>query len=119
MNDRVENLFSPERLEKRWQRPSKSKSSEGADWQTRMAATGAQTAFNTLSKDILKVVKGERRKKVIAAMLEALETGLAGVYQNDGESPVQDEDILAIIMEIQKLEDMLEAFLGAQGDLRQ
>jgi len=119
MNDRVETLFSPEKLGKRWQRPAEPKPSDSADLPGQVTAKGLEEAFTTVSKAVVNVVKGERRKKVVAAMLGELQDGMAAVCRGDGKSPVQDEEVLAMIMKIQKLEDMLEAYLGAQGDLRQ
>lgn len=117
MNDKVENLFSPEKLEKRWQRPSRQGGGADDQWQARMATASVLDAFTTLSESIRDSAKGERRQKVISAMLTEIRAGLEEVYGRDAEASGRESEVFAIITGIQKVEDLLEAYLGDQGDL--
>lgn len=117
MNDRLERLFAPEALKKRWETKPGRKAPSAAHWKTQMESTPLGDALSGVSRDILSCIKGEKRQKVLSAMLESIRLRLDELASPDREDPPQDAEVFAVIGEIQQMEDLIEAYLGDQGEL--
>ncbi|WP_035240870.1 hypothetical protein [Desulfobacter vibrioformis] len=117
MDNRLETLFSPERLEKRWAGPIDQKDQPATQWHVRMETASVPDALSSLSGEILTAVKAGHRQQVLSAMLAKIRVAAQAVFRPDRDPPVQDDEVFALVNEIQQLEDMVEAYLSAQGDL--
>ncbi len=63
MNNRLENLFSPDKLKERWEKKSISGRPSIAQWKARMVQTPIQDELTGVSKEILSVVKGKKDRR--------------------------------------------------------
>jgi hypothetical protein len=117
MNDRLENLFSPDKLKKRWEKKSTSGRPSIAQWKARMEKTPIQDELSGVSKEILSAVKGEKRQKVLTMLLDDIKKKMERLDSSKQEDISQEAEIFALIDQIQQMEDLIEAYLGDQRDL--
>ncbi len=117
MNNRLENLFSPDRLNKRWEKKTTSGRPSIAQWKAQMEKTPIQDELSMLSKEILTWVKGEKRQKVLTMMLDEINKKMESLNQSSRDDVPQDAEVFQLIDQIQQMEDLIEAYLGDQREL--
>ncbi len=117
MNDRLESLFSPDKLKKRWENKSASGRPSIAPWKARMEKTPIQDELSGVAKEILSAVKGEKRQKVLTMMLDDIKMKMDALDSSKQEDISQETEIFQLIDQIQQMEDLVEAYLGDQREL--
>lgn len=117
MNDRLDNLFSPEKLKKRWSTPKPQAKPSPAQWKARMAQASIPEELDRISGQIRSFVRGETRQAVLEKMLGQVRSDLEVLVAGRKEGPVAEADVFAVIDRIQQMEELLEAFLADQGDI--
>ena len=115
MNNRLDNLFSPEKLRKRWEKKPESEAQSEAEWKEKMENRPVRDEFTRISKEILASCRGEKRQQVMAQLLRNIQTDLDRL---DAEKATgQETDVFSVIDRIQQLEDLLAAYLADQREL--
>ncbi len=117
MNDRLENLFSPDKLKKRWEKKTASGQPSIAQWKALMEKTPIQDELSGISKVILTSVKGEKRQKVLTMMLDDIKKKTETLDLSNRDDNPQETEIFMLIGQIQQMEDLIEAYLGDQREL--
>lgn len=108
MNERVETLFSPERLRKKWEDrvPHRTVEIKKVKLKT---SNDIELVFKKIHHDILKKYHGEK-KEVLEIMLAEIKKNMDGFAAGDRNDKKHAEQGFAVIDQIHQLEDLLDAF---------
>ena len=108
MNERLETLFSPERLRKRWENKEHPQALEIKNVKLK-TTNDIEPVFKMIHDEILKEYDGEK-KEVLEIMLADIKKGIdrfAAGNHNEGNHAGEG---FAVIDQIHQLEDLLDAF---------
>ena len=108
MNERLETLFSPERLRKKWEEKAPPRTAEIKKVKLK-TTKDIELIFKKVHHEILKQYHGEK-KEVLEIMLSEIKKNMDEVTAGDRNDKNHAKQSLALIDQIHQLEDLLDAF---------
>ncbi|MCG8637866.1 MAG: hypothetical protein MI863_28835 [Desulfobacterales bacterium] len=82
-----------------------------------MEKTPVQDELSGIAGEILDTVKGEKRQKVLTMLLDDIKAKMEDLDSAKQEDISQEAEVFQLIGQIQQMEDLIEAYLGDQGEL--
>lgn len=110
MNDRLDQIFSVERLNQRWQKKADTRE-QASPAHAPEAETDVMKLYSNVRNDILTWCKLPDRERILTLMLDNIKTQLDAVASPDGQDSPPEEFLPGIIEQIQDVESVVEAYL--------